>query len=315
MKKTAAIIIADRNAIDYFCLLKPVQAKKVLFAMTLLKGDQRMGDSNVAEVRRIANFYEGVINANFAKELAANLAAEYSKLHPGVLLTKKQAEAYTDARYGKLYDALGLYGFDYVITALKQGKAYVAEPANGIDEKSMLQALRWVERKEEVDKEASNFKHRNKGLQLVGLNDMKNELFPYTFIIASVYELVTPGIQSVPSDAYGDENKEEEEKPMTVREMKIHFIENAHVLLDFYGTTMPTVPEGYGIDELEEDTLTYSLAQRGLLQDNEVVLQYVEKKKVYESCIACLKDIFSDEEIEIIREHAETIQQLIKNAW
>ncbi|MBQ8042688.1 MAG: hypothetical protein IJV71_09710 [Lachnospiraceae bacterium] len=316
MKKTAAIIIADQKAIDYFCLLKPVQAKKVLFAMSLLKGDQRLGDSNVAEARHIAGLYDGVILAAFAKELAANLASEYSKSHPGVLLTKKKAEAYKDARYRKLSDALGLYGLDYVVTALQQSKAYIADPHNGIDEKHMLQALRWVERKEGVDPETSNDRHRRKGIQLVGLGDMMEVLLPHSFAIASVYELVTPGVQNVPGAVYAEEEDEDEEPvPMTVLDMKIHFIENAHLLQDFYGTKKPEVPEGYDVSELAEGTPTYSLAQKDYLKNSEVVLKYVEDDKLYKSCIDRLNEVFSEEEIQVIQEHAETVQQLIKNAW
>lgn len=315
MEKTA-IIIAERNAIDYFCLLKPVQAKKVLFAMSLLKGDQRLGDSNVAEARHIAGFYDGVISAGFAKELAAKLAEEYSKLHPGVLLTKKKAETYTDARYRKLFDALGLTGFDYVITALQQGKAYVANPANGIDEKHMLSALRWDERREGFDPETSNDRHRRKGIQLVGLGDMMEVLLPYSFVIASVYELVTPGIQNVPGAVCAEETEEDEElAPMTVLDMKIHFIENAHLLQDFYGTRKPEVPEGFVEDELHEGSRTYILAQQEMFKNSKVVLDYVEQKKMYVSCIERLNEVFSDEEIRIIQEHSETIQQLIKSAW
>ena len=312
MKKNAEIIIADRKAMDYFCRLSPIQAMKVLFAMTLLKGDQRLGDSNIYEVRRIASFYEGVINANFAKELAVKLEAEYSKKHPGVLLTKKQAEAYTDARYRKLYDAVGFYGFAYIVPALESAKVHVANPASGIDERHMLNALRWEERREGVDAESSNERHRWKGIQLVGLEE-----FPYSFVIASVYELVTPGVRNIPMEMYVEEEDEEqgEKEPMTVLDMKIHFIENAHLLRDFYGTSKPVVPEGYGMIELAEDTPTYALAQQGYLINSEVVLKYVEDDKLYKSCVARLNEVFSEEEIQVIQEHAEAIQQLIKSDW
>lgn len=314
MKKTATIIIAERKAIDYFCLLKPIQAKKVLFAMSLLKGDQRLGDSNVAEVRHIAELYDGVINAAFAKELASKLAGEYAKLHPGLLLTKKKAEEYTDASYRKLLDALGLYGFDYVVTALHQGKAYVANPNNGIDEKHMLNALRWVERREDVDRETSNDRHRRKGIQLVGLGDMTEPLMPYTFIIASVYELVTPGVQNATDVVYAEE-EDEEPVPMSVREMKIHFIKNANLLLDFYGTKKPEVPEGFAEEELVEGSRTYVLAQQDMFKNSKVVLDYVEQKKLYEACAEQLKETFSDDEIVAIHQNEVAIKELIKNAW
>jgi len=317
MKKTAEIIIAEQKAVSYFCRLSPIQAMKVLFAMTLLKGDQRLGDSNIYEVRRIASFYEGVIPANFAKELATKLEAEYSKKHPGVLLTKKQAETYTDARYRKLYEAVGFYGFAYIVPTLESAKVYVANPANGIDERHMLNALRWEERREGVDAESSNERHRWKGIQLVGLEEFASILLPYSFVIASVYELVTPGIRNIPIETYDEdeEDAKEEPVPMTVLDMKIHFIENAHLLRDFYGTSKPTVPEGYAEDELVEDSCTYALAKRKLLADSEAVLKYVEQKKLYESCTSLLSEIFSEEEIQAIQEHAETIQHLIKSEW
>lgn len=323
MKKTAEIIIAERKAVEYFCRMNPLQAKKVLYAMSLLKGDQRLGDSSIPEARHIAEFYEGVINAGFAKELASLLAEEYAKVHPGVLMTKKQAEKYTDARYRKLFDAIGHYGFDYVVTALERGKAYVADPANGIDEKRMLQALRWVERNEE-DQEASNYRHRKKGLQLVGLGDMNRELLPHTFVIANVYELVAPAAKKLEDLDKEDLDKQCLDEPvnqpvvpreMTVRDMKIHFIQNAHLLQDFYDAPKPVVPEGYAEDELVEGTGTYALAKRGLLKDSEAVLSYVEQKSHYDACVKQLEKIFSEEEIAVVYVHAEAVQELIKNSW
>ncbi len=317
MKKTVATIIADQKAAEYFCLLTPVQAKKVLFAMSRLEGNQRLGDSNVAEVRKIAEFYDGVITSHYAKELATYLASEYAKKTPRVLLTKKQVEEYTHAKYRKLYDALGIYGFDYVITALAQGKAYVANPENGIDEKNMLSALRWDERREGENPVISNNRHRRKGLQLVGLGDMVDVLMPYTYIIASVYELITPGTHIVSDMANMTEQEEvaAECTPVTVRDMKIHFIENAHIILDFYGTIKPKVPEGFFEEELVEGSTTYLLAQRGLVKDSKAVLQYVEQNKLYTACLEKLHEIFSDEEMTTIQEHKEVIRELIKNSW
>lgn len=311
MKKTAAIIISDANAIQYFCLLSPVQAKKVLFAMNLLKSDQRLGDSNVAEARHIAGFYDGVITENYAKELAARLAAEYVKAHPGVLLTKKQAEAYADARYRKLYEALGLYGFDYVVTALGMGKAYVMNPANGIDEKHMLNALRWDERREGFDPVTSNDRHRRKGVQLVGLGDMMEVLLPYTFIIASVYELVAPGVQNAPVAERVEEESAEDMRE-TKADMVAAFIDNAHLLKDFYGTSKPAVPKGFPEDDLYEGSYTYSLAQQGMFKDCEAVLKYVEGIKMYESCRKRVEEVFTEAELQIITEKAETVQEILR---
>ena len=312
MKKTVEIIVADRNAIEYFCRMTPVQAKKVLFAMSLLKGDQRLGDSNVAEVRHIADFYDGVINASYAKEMANMLATEYSKLHPGVLMTKKQAEAYTDARYRKLYEALGLYGFDYVITALGLGKAYVLNPENGIEEKHMLSALRWDERREGVDAETSNDRHHRKGIQLVGLGDMMEVLLPYTFIIASVYELVMPSGQNVPAAEYDEDEEDADDVEMTKADMVANFIDNAHLLKDFYGTSKPEVPKGFPEEDLYEGSNIHSLAVQGMFKDCEVVLKYVEGMKMYESCQKRIAEVFTEAEVQLINEKAEIVQEILR---
>lgn len=313
MKKTATIIISDRNATEYFCLLSSVQAKKVLFAMSLLKGDQRLGDSNVAEARHIAAFYDGVINASYAKELAAMLATEYAKVHPGVLLTKKQLEKYQDARYVKLRDALGHYGFDYVVTALGLGKAYVMNPANGIEEKHMLSALRWDERREGVDPATSNDRHRRKGIQLVGLGDMMEALLPYTFVIASVYELVMPGAQNISVEEHTDEQTVVvDDVQVTKADMVAAFIDNAHLLKDIYGTPKPAVPEGYMEEELHEGTLIYALAKKDKLNDSELVIKYVEDMKRYESCQKRLADVFTEAEVRVITEKAETVQEILR---
>ncbi len=311
MKKSAEIIVADRNAMNYFCQMRPIQAKKVLFAMNLLKGDQRLGDSKIAEVRRIASFYDGVINASYAKELANMLAASYSNIYPNVLLTKKKAEEYCDARYVKLRDAVGHYGFDYVLTALKQGKAYVSNPANGIDEKHMLNALRWEERREGIEPVVSNERHRWKGLQLVGLGDMAEELIAYTFIIASVYELVAPGVQNVPA-AECVEKEVPADIQLTKADMVVAFIDNAHLLKDFYGTSKPEVPEGFPEEEMCEGSTVYALAKKGMLNDSEAVLKYVERLKMYESCGKRLAEVFSEEEIRVITEKAETVQEILR---
>lgn len=310
--KNTTTIIADREATTYFCRLQPVQAKKVLFEMSLLKGDKRLGDSGIAEVRRIAGFYEGVICASFAKELAALLAEGYNKVHSGVLMTKKHAEAYTDARYRKLYDALGLYGFDYVITALELGKAYVANPANGIDERHMLNALRWEERREGVDAMTSNDRHRRKGIQLVGLGDMMEPLLPHTFAIANVYELVSPRPQTytVPEREAAQEPAAEPER-LTILDMVYHIHKNSDLLKEFYATSKPAVPEGYAEDELVEGSVTYGLAKSNLLKDPEAVLQYVEQKKRYEDCVKRLSEVFAEIEVKYILEKEEIIKRFL----
>ena len=307
--KNSTIVIADRNAINYFCLLNPVQAKKVLFAMSLLKGDQRLSDSDIAEVRRIAACYDGVINAAFARELAAKLAAEYSKLHPGVLLTKKGAESYTHAKYRKLHEAFGIYGLDYVVTALANAKVRVANPANGIEERHMLNALRWDERREGYDPKVSNERHRRKGIYLLGMGDMLEVLLPYSFDIASVYEMVSPANYT---QEYTEVEESEAEAPMTIGEMVLHFVENAHLLKDFYGTAKPVMPEAYLEEQLREDSLIYALAKKNKLDDSEAVLNYVEQKKMYESCTELLAETFTEAELHLITEKGETIKEILR---
>lgn len=312
MKKNAAVIISDANAINYFCRLSPVQAKKVLFEMSLLKGDQRLGDSNLAEARKIAGFYDGVITAGYANGLTGILVNEYTKAHPGTLLTKKQVEAHTDARYRKLYEAVGLYGFDYVVTALKLGKMYVANPANGIDEKHMLNALRWDERREGLDVAVSNDRHRRKGIQLVGLGDMMEPLLPYTFIIASVYELLIPDEQNVPAAEYAEESTSSEDIQETKADMVAVFIENAHLLKDFYGTSKPEVPEGFFAEDLYEGSHDHALAKKGMFLDSEAVLKYVDGIKMYESCQKRISEIFTEAEIQVITEKAEVLKEILR---
>ena len=304
--KNSTIVIADRNAINYFCLLNPVQAKKVLFAMSLLKGDQRLGDSDMAEVRRIAACYDGVINAAFARELAAKLAAEYSKLHPGVLLTKKGAESYTHAKYRKLHEAFGIYGLDYVVTALANTKAKIADPTYYVKEVPMLMALR----KNEADKEEKfNVHHRRRGIKLAGMADFVEVLLPYSFDIASVYEMVSP-VNYI--QEYTETEESEEAAPITIGEMVLHFVENAPLLKDFYGTSKPVMPEAYLEEQLSEDSFIYALAKKNKLDDSEVVLNYVEQKKLYESCAEKLAAVFTEAEIRLITEKGETIKEILR---
>lgn len=313
------IIVAERNAIEYFCLLNPVQAKKVLFSMSLLKGDMRLGDSTVPEAARIAKFYDGVIQAGFAKELTAKLVEGYSKKHPGELLTKKAAEAYTDARYRKAYETFGLYGFDYIITALSRGKAYVRNPENGIDEKHMLMALRWNERRENVDVEASNKRHYRKGLQLVGLGDMSDVLEKYSFCIANLYELVPEGKENriacsmdVPSDPdKNDRQTQEEPAVKSMPEMMIHIIHCADLVKEFYSLVKPEPPTGFAEEDLYEGSHIYALAEQELLKNPEVVIEYVRQKGAYNSCITRLTEEFDENELDAIYNHKDVVTVLI----
>lgn len=314
MKTTATTVIANRNAENYFLLLNPIQAKKVLWVMTSLKGDQRLSESKVPEVHHIARFYDGVIQSEFAKQLAKNLAAKYAEKHPGILLTKKMAEAYTEVNHGKLLAALGVHGFDYVITVLRNGKKHVSAPENGISEKHMLKAMRWEEERENQDKEKSNAFHRRKGLALVGFNDMADELVQYSFVIANVYEQVSPEDAKVISTVQAEEAEERTEtKEMTNRQMKIHFIERAELIEEFYSTEKPTVPVGFPEEELVEGSMLYSLAEKDMFKDSNKVIEYVRKNNAYTAMYQKLQEEFSAEEVEKILQKMDIIKELIRS--
>ena len=225
-----------------------------------------------------------------------------------MLTTKKIAESYTHAKYRKLHDAFGIYGLDYVVTALAAAKARVADPANGIEEKHMLNALRWDEKREGYDPEVSNERHRRKGIYLLGMGDMLEVLLPYSFDIASVYEIVSPVNYT---QEYTEEQEAEVEIPMTIGEMLHHFVENAHLLKDFYGSPKPEVPKGFFEDELYEGSRTHSLAVQGMFNDSEVVVKYVEDIKMYEACQKRIAEVFSEAEVELITQKAETVQEIL----
>ena len=144
-------LLAEIKVKEYFLRLNPLQAKKILFAMEQMKGNDRMDESDYTELRQIAGMYDGIINASFARDLAKRLVTEYSNSHPDVFMTQKEANCYTEANHAKLLTALGLRGFDYVMAVLRQGKEYVSDRANGVDEYRMLQAMRWDEQRENIE--------------------------------------------------------------------------------------------------------------------------------------------------------------------
>lgn len=321
---TTNIIFADHKAIDYICKMRPVQAKKVLYGMTLLQGDQRLQDSPIPEVRNIAQFYNGAIQAKFAKELAGKLAKAYSEKYPKTLITKKELEKYTHANYRKLLGAVGEYGFDYVLTVLRQGKAYASNHANAVNEEEVLKAMRWDERRPDKDKEQSDVYHHLKGLELVGFDYMAKFFVKYSFIIANVYELVEPvgNVQRtmVPEDTVNQETKIEANEnfaneAMSVREMKIHFIREATLIQEFYNNPEPLSPAGYAVDELVEGSVVVALAKKNLLNDSEIVLEYIEEAKRYEEIVDRMSEKFTNEELEVIRRNKAYIKELIKDSF
>lgn len=296
-------ILSEMKAKDYFCRLSAVQAKKVLFAMEQVGANERMSDSKIPEAKHIAEMFDGVIQGNFARELANKLMAEYASKNPGAFMTQKESKQYTDANYIKLLTALGLRGFDYVMSALRQGKALVSDPANGIDESRMLQALRWKEFRADRNQAVSDNHHHMRGLELLGFGEMAEVLKQHSFIIANVYEQLTPSAQPVKVEA------------VSVRQMKIHFIEAADIIEAFYQVEQPVEPKGYDKTQLTEGSMLIDLATKGQLKDSETILEYYKARVAWESASKRLAKEFSEEECEVIRNNFEVVKALIKSTW
>lgn len=301
-------MMAVLKAEVYFNTLTPVQAKKVLFVMSRLGNGERMSESNVPEVKCIADMFDGVIQGNYASELAAKLMAAYTKEHPGTFMTQKGTKVYTDADYSKLLAALGLKGFDYVLEALRIGKAMVQAPDSTVDEVCMLQALRWKEVREDRNVYLSDRHHHTRGLELLGFGEMASILMDYSFIIANVYEKVIPMGRPVVMEAA-------EMVTTSVRQMKIHFIEEADIIEAFYAVNQPVTPKGYDKSQLAEGSLLIDLATKGQLKDSETILEYYKAKAAWETAVKRLQKEFSDEECQMIRDNPDVIQALIKDTW
>lgn len=302
-------VLSEIKAKEYFCRLSIVQAKKTLFGMSLVKGDQNMRDSAVYEVRYIAGLYDGIIQSKFAKDLAGRLAEAYNAEHPGAILTKKSAQQYTEFNHGKILEAFGLYGFDYVLTVVRHAKACMSEPNSELDEKGVLCALRWEERRDTYDVESSNLYHRKKGLMLLGFEELTPVLLNYSCYIANVYELVTP----VKVADSCDDNQEKEQKA-TARQMKVHFIEQAELIEQFYATEKPVTPAGYDESQLEEGSVVFNLAANGMLKDSEAILAYQKQREAYQKLVTRIDKEFSEQEKAIIEEKAEAVKELIKDS-
>lgn len=297
-------ILSEMKAKEYFCRLNARDAKKTLFAMDQMTGDERMNESKILEVRHLAELYEGIIQGSFARELAKKMATAYSKEHPGVLMTQKEAQLYTDVNYIKLYTALGLWGFDYVITVLRQGKTMITDPKTGIDEARMLQAMRWNEVREDRDASVSNYYHHKRGLELVGFDiGIVELLVSQSYIIANVYEQVTASPVQF------------KVQTTSVRKMKIHFIEEADIIEAFYQAEQPEEPKGYDKTQLAEGSMLLDLAKKGQLKDSEVILEYYESKVKWDAASKRLTKEFSEEECEVIHNNPDTVKELIKSTW
>ena len=320
--KNTKVVVANQKAINYFLSLNPVEAKLTLWSMTMIKGEEKLEDSPVTGCRIISRMYDGVIQAKFAKELAAKLAEAYSANNSGALLTKKTAESYTEVNHRKLREALGLYGFDYVLTVLRYSKANIHKEGCKIDEKSLLKSLRWEERRECEDIAYSNMFHRTKGLELLGFGIMAPVLLEYSFVIANLYEQAIPlegnvdifnlfGSKAIESQA----KQAPEEKALTVRQMKIHLLQYAELIESFYNVKKPEIPAEFDEKELVEGSMTYKLAQKNLLKDSEKVIQYVLDNRAYADVCKKLEAEFTDDEIEVIVNESDKVRDLIKNAW
>lgn len=298
-------ILSEMKAKEYFCRLTPVQAKKVVFVMSRLGNGERMSETTAPEVKHIADMFDGVIQGSYASELAASLMASYIKEYPGSFMSQKEAKTYTDADYGKLYTALGLKGFDYVLDVLRAAKALIHEPASTVDETRVLQALRWKEVREDRNAQISDIHHHKRGLELMGFGEMAEILKDYSFIIANVYEKIVPAGRPIVMET----------TVSSVRQMKIHFIEAADVIEAFYSVEQPVEPKDYDKAQLAEGSILLDLATKGQLKDSETILEYYKANVAWESAEKRLKKEFSDEECEVIRKNPEVVKELIKSTW
>lgn len=297
-------VLAEKQVKDYFCNLKLIEAKKTLFALTNLGMNERLNDSCIKQASYIAEQFDGVIIANYARELAVKLAEEYVKYYPASIMTKKDTKKYTDVNYIKLLNAFGVYGFDYIIEVIQNGKANVKKSDSSIDEERLLQALRWDEKREDVDVESSNKYHHETGLRLLGFEETASMLEKYSYTIANIYEQLAASFTEI-----------KENKLSNVRRMKINFIQNASIIESFYNTVKPEIPEGYSEMDFEGATIVYNLAEKGMLKDSDKVLEYYDKRAKYENALARLNEEFSSEEIKAINNNKEIILELIKDNW
>ena len=99
---------------------------------------------------------------------------------------------------------------------------------------------------------------------------------------------------------------------LTKADMVADFIDNAHLLKDFYGTSKPAMLEGYHEEDLREGTLIYALAKKMKLNDSEAVIKYVEDVKLYESCQKRLAEVFTEAEVQLITEKADVVKAILR---
>lgn len=297
-------VMSEMKVREYLGRLTEVNVKKVLFALGRMSGFERLEDSDIPELKHIADMFDGIITADFARQMAAALAEDYASKHPGVLMNKKDIKQYTHANFVKLYDVVGLRGFDYVLAVLREGKARVANPANGIDEERMLKAMRWEEARPDHDVALSNNYYHKRGLELLGFGEVAEMLKQHSYLIANCYELV---IASAPASV--------DTPKSTVRQVKLHFIEKAELLQAFFAAEEPMAPKGYDKAQLAEGDMLLTLARKGQLKDSAEVLAYFEAKIRWDNVWQQIHDEFASDELAVIKEKPDAVKVLISNDW
>lgn len=296
--------VPHQKTIEYMSSIPTVKVKKTLYALTIIDPYEMLGESNIDEIQKIGDMYEGNITGRYGKELALKIAKSYESKFPNVLLSEEDAKSYIDIRYKKLFEAVGLYGFDYVLTVLQNTKESIENKNSNVDEAQMLNAMRWSERRENHDVTESNKFHRRKGLEYAGFEEISEYLIPYAEIIAGVYELVK-GEQAITNKLMVN----------SVIDMKIHFLKCNELIRKIYEADKPKCPEGYEEEDLTANSLIIKLAKKGFLTQSVEILEYVNKLDIFNNINILAKSEFSLEELEVISKNKDAILQLIANEW
>ena len=175
------------KAIKSFCEMTPEDAKLVLFALNHLGG----GELRFCKAKQVRLVLEQT-ECKDVKWVASKLNEAYSEAHPRVLMQKYDEERYAHAYYRKLFRELGVRGFDYVLTVLRNTKNKIAtDPNCRISEKRMLKNLRWEQKSESgFSNSLDNDFNHYLGLELSGFGKMSIYLQDYSYIIANVYEIL-----------------------------------------------------------------------------------------------------------------------------
>lgn len=284
------------NYIENFTKFPLIKVKKILFLLNL---KQSFELTDCFELSEIEAYYQLKIKKDNAKQFADKLKAAYEKENPWKLLTKAQAESYTDPNYKKINFAFGESGLDYIISQIRYAKRNIIENSN-IDEYQLLNALRWDEKREWKDANQSNVFHHNSGLSMLGFKDILDILEGYSGIIANLYEIASPDYsQDVTSD-------------LSIRQIKIHFINMAELIYEFYSVSAPKKPLGLDADD-QANELILKLAKKDMLKNSEEVISYFEEKETYDKIDKKLDMEFTQKEKELLISEKEKILNLISN--